>query len=597
MIYIFIFFLNLFISTSIFGEEIEIIELHNKVSDTILIDSAKKNSNIEENFLIDSTEDNSNQSGKLLSSNNLITIESKNENGVIAYPDFWERSNKDEIIFLLDNIVLTNSKILNNILIDSLLFNSLPPANLTQDEFNRHRVLTLIRLGQKNKAFKIISSFDDINNDDFYNLFKLNHYFSSYELNLACDFNDSIDKKKSLIDKNFLLKVDIFCSFIRDKIDEADFLISLLNDIEDQDEYFQKIYTNLKNENNQNIEIKNYKHDLKSLALYSAILRVGDMPLSNHFLDYDPSNLSMPIVLSDYSDFSIRLQAAHLAYRDEYLTSESLSALYQSVDFKYDELLDLSNAAKKIDNKPEMKMAYFYQKANIQILPITRIQTLIEFWNFADNENLKLLAYDVSRNLIDSIEPSSELAEYGLDIIKAHIYNDNFELAKKWILFVENYQSSEDSSFPDHIHAIKLLYDLKNTKIEEDFSNILFNDFFKENEVLLNKISKDRYKIEIILTISSIIGNSVDSKFTLNRSITDERQMPSRYILNKIKASALEDNLGEFILGLNLSIGNKKWNEIHPEHLKIILSSIKDLSIDSLFEDIIIEILEDSEII
>ena len=597
MIYIFIFFLNLFISTSIFGEEIEIIELHNKVSDTILIDSAKKNSNIEENFLIDSTEDNSNQSGKLLSSNNLITIESNNENGVIAYPDFWERSNKDEIIFLLDNIVLTNSKILNNILIDSLLFNSLPPANLTQDEFNRHRVLTLIRLGQKNKAFKIISSFDDINNDDFYNLFKLNYYFSSYELNLACDFNDSIDKKKSLIDKNFLLKVDIFCSFIRDKIDEADFLISLLNDIEDQDEYFQKIYTNLKNENNQNIEIKNYKHDLKSLALYSAILRVGDMPLSNHFLDYDPSNLSMPIVLSDYSDFSIRLQAAHLAYRDEYLTSESLSALYQSVDFKYDELLDLSNAAKKIDNKPEMKMAYFYQKANIQILPITRIQTLIEFWNFADNENLKLLAYDVSRNLIDSIEPSSELAEYGLDIIKAHIYNDNFELAKKWILFVENYQSSEDSSFPDHIHAIKLLYDLKNTKIEEDFSNILFNDFFKENEVLLNKISKDRYKIEIILTISSIIGNSVDSKFTLNRSITDERQMPSRYILNKIKASALEDNLGEFILGLNLSIGNKKWNEIHPEHLKIILSSIKDLSIDSLFEDIIIEILEDSEII
>ena len=597
MIYIFIFFLNLFISTSIFGEEIEIIELHNKVSDTILIDSAKKNSNIEENFLIDSTEDNSNQSGKLLSSNNLITIESNNENAVIAYPDFWERSNKDEIIFLLDNIVLTNSKILNNILIDSLLFNSLPPANLTQDEFNRHRVLTLIRLGQKNKAFKIISSFDDINNDDFYNLFKLNHYFSSYELNLACDLNDSIDKKKSLINKNFLLKVDIFCSFIRDKIDEADFLISLLNDIEDQDEYFQKIYTNLKNENNQNIEIKNYKHDLKSLALYSAILRVGDMPLSNHFLDYDPSNLSMPIVLSDYSDFSIRLQAAHLAYRDEYLTSESLSALYQSVDFKYDELLDLSNAAKKIDNKPEMKMAYFYQKANIQILPITRIQTLIEFWNFADNENLKLLSYDVSRNLIDSIEPSSELAEYGLDIIKAHIYNDNFELAKKWILFVENYQSSEDSSSPDHIHAIKLLYDLKNTKIEEDFSNILFNNFFKENEVLLNKISKDRYKIEIILTISSIIGNSVDSKFTLNRSITDERQMPSRYILNKIKASALEDNLGEFILGLNLSIGNKKWNEIHPEHLKIILSSIKDLSIDSLFEDIIIEILEDSEII
>ena len=99
MIYIFIFFLNFFITTSIFGEEVEIIELHNQVSDTILIDSVKNNADIEKNVLIDSTNNNSNESEELLSTDNLILDESNNEDEVTAYPDFWERSNKDEIIF------------------------------------------------------------------------------------------------------------------------------------------------------------------------------------------------------------------------------------------------------------------------------------------------------------------------------------------------------------------------------------------------------------------------------------------------------------------------------------------------------------------
>ena len=272
MIYIFIFIFNFFTMTSVFGEEIEIIELHNKVSDTILIDSVKKNSDVDiynqldENTSNESPSDNL-SSEELTSADNLIIDESAIEDDVTAYPDLWERSNKDEITFLLNNVILTNSKILNTILIDSLSFNSLAPENFTQDEFNKNRVSTLIALGQKDKAFKIINSLDSNVDNEFYNLFKLNYYFSSYELNLACEHNDSIDKNKSLIDKNFLLKVDIFCSFIKNKIDEADFLISLLDDAEDEDEYFRKIYANLKDDNYQNIEIGNYKHDLNTLSL------------------------------------------------------------------------------------------------------------------------------------------------------------------------------------------------------------------------------------------------------------------------------------------------------------------------------------------
>ena len=52
-----------------------------------------------------------------------------------------------------------------------------------------------------------------------------------------------------------LLKINIFCSLIQNKIEEADFLNSLLLDTNENDEYFQKIYFNLKNNLNELIDI------------------------------------------------------------------------------------------------------------------------------------------------------------------------------------------------------------------------------------------------------------------------------------------------------------------------------------------------------
>ena len=42
---------------------------------------------------------------------------------------------------------------------------------------------------------------------------------------------------------------------------------------------------------------------------------------------------------------------------------------------------------------------------------------------------------------------------------------------------------------------------------------------------------------------------------------------------------------------------NKTWNEIHPEHLRIVLTALKNIDIDQIFKNIILEILEESKII
>ena len=99
-------------------------------------------------------------------------------------------------------------------------------------------------------------------------------------------------------------------------------------------------------------------------------------------------------------------------------------------------------ATKYIENysgKPEMGMVLLFRSTESKILPITRIQSLTDFWKFAIVNNQEKLAYDLSKNLIESAEISNELSDYSILIARAHIFNQNFEEAEKWIYFAENY--------------------------------------------------------------------------------------------------------------------------------------------------------------
>ena len=203
-----------------------------------------------------------------------------------------------------------------------------------------------------------------------------------------------------------------------------------------------------------------------------------------------------------------------------------------------------------------------------------------------------MLAYDISRSLIDKIEPSIELSEYGIEIAKAHIYNNNFELADKWILFAKNYQS-EDENYLEKIQSTKLLLNLKKSTNENQFIKILLES---EGDLLL-EISEDTVKQEIFLTILSIINDDKDKFLGENKKLLDERAMPSRYLLNKIKKSFESSNYGELLLSISISMINKTWTDIHPEHLRIILIALQDVEIEHIFKNIVFEILEISEII
>ena len=103
--------------------------------------------------------------------------------------------------------------------------------------------------------------------------------------------------------------------------------------------------------------------------------------------------------------------------------------------------------------------------------------------NNGDKPDLDLLAYDISRNLISTIEPSPELSEYSLKIVKANIHNENFDLAEKWILFSETYNSNEND-YNEKLQSIKLLYDLKTSENDESFINTLLASLYNKESKL-----------------------------------------------------------------------------------------------------------------
>ena len=588
-------FFSITLAFSVFAEDIEIIELHNQTIEQILLNETSDNDDVNNDINDDVNNDINNE--ELTNSTSVTeeqdTIINSEENNpieaIIAFPDFWENADKDELLFLFDNLPVTNSLILNNTLINALTLNSLPPQGFEEDEFNHFKIVNLIKLGQRKKAINMIETLNEKTDFvDAFDLFKLNYYFSTYELSQACDFSNSFNRKESKINENYLLKVDIFCTFLQNKTEEADFLNSLLEEMNDQDDYFQKIFFNLKESNKSKEDFSLLNYDENSMSLYSAMIRVGEMPLNNKYLMHDPVNFSMPIVLSGSSDISLRLKAAHKAYQQGKFNADSLSALYQTVDFSYDELTNIE--LEKFHKNFEIGMSYLFQKANIQLLPITRVQSLVDFWSYAEKVNFGSLAYDISRSLIDKIEPSPELSEHGIEIAKAHIHNSNFELADKWILFAENYQS-EDENFEEKIQPIKLLYNLKKSTNDKQFINILLSSD------LLKQIHENTIKQEILLTIVSVISENNDKVLSGNRNLLDQRSVPSRYLLSKIKQSSKTSNYGELLLSINISMVDKSWTETHPEHLRIILTALRDIEIEHFFKDVILEILKASEII
>ena len=590
------FYLILFTVTSLVNAaDIQIIELNNKSIDQLILEDKAKKIKQESNLLNDDIDNwNVLQDENISDQDNLQdpsgNVESFSENQITELLGLWENVNKEEIIFLLDNISQIQSKKLKKELLDMLNINQKLPDNFSKDDFNKLMIDTLLMLGDRKKAYEIIKSMQiDLDNkyEIFYKKFLINYLLSSYQLSEACSLRNLIENANNKLNSNFYLKIDIFCLILKEKFDEANLLNSLLIESGEIDDYFQSLYEIIKNSDNEvTIDSKNINE--KNIFLYSAMHRIGNLPLTSKFLEIDPMNLSMPIILSSSTDISLRIKSAHYAFLNNLISEDSLAALYQTVDFSYEDLNNPSKFIDSIEGKVEIGMAYFYQLINIQLLPKTRLNSIIKFWEFAKKNDYEEIAFTLSLKNLDSIEPSNDLVNYGPNIAKAYIYNQDYEKAEKWILFSENLLMNDIDI--ENLNTTKLLLNLSNVKDGFKFNEVLLSNF---EDIKQNKLNNN----ELFYLIFMSLGEFEKNDFELFRKINDKRSMPSLYILDMIRDSVKNDNQIQLLLSILVGMDGKSWNELHPEHFRLILMSLKEYKNGSIYNDILFEILNLNNII
>ena len=596
-----LYFIISFFITSVFASEITIIELHNKSIDQVLIENFENENNQQAKQEI-ITEDIKSEKDSVNLEEKLKIIDeidaTLDANKVEELKNIWQEIDKDEILYLVNNINKIHSSVLKNEIISTLSSTKIVPNGFTQEDFNRFLINSLLKLGDRKKAYEIIQSIDSSSNninDSYYKQFTLNYLLSTYNLSEACNYRESIKDLDLNSETNFFLKIDIFCLILEEKYDQANLLNSLLIETETiQDDYFQFLLSKLINYENESENVL-FSKNSRDIFLYSAMHRIANLPLNKDFFNTDPINLSMPIILSFTTDINLRLKAAHFAFLENLINIDSLAALYQTVDFTYDQLNNPTEVLKNLNGNVEIGMAYFYQLINVQLLPITRLEAIIQFWEFAEENNLEIIAYKISKKNLNTIEPSSEISMYGPSIAKAYIMSKDYENANKWLLFAEN--AVNDKLSISKLNSSKLLLNLYTVKEEENLTNILYENLKFMSTNLVDNNEENSNKIEVLNLIFSILNNENENPFKIQKKIQESKEMPALYLLESIRNASKKNNQIRLLFNIILSIDGKKWTDIHPEHLRIILLNLQNYKDGTTINSILLEVLEDNKII
>tara|TARA_B100000989_G_scaffold269143_1_gene224358 strand:- start:1226 stop:2998 length:1773 start_codon:yes stop_codon:yes gene_type:complete len=574
-----------------FANEIEVIELHeNKSLDQMVLDQTN-NDNVNEtlntnNFSSDVT----NSSDE----NDIFINEDENVNvtNIEINKSFFEEFEPEQVNHILENIKNIKSKSLQNE-INKSLFN----LNLDYDKPNDRDIFFFVvnyfyNIGDISKSYSLIKSinFDNDKNKNFYNILEINYLLSTSQLEDACSLIKQINFEINM-QNNFNDKIEIFCLILQDQRSEAKLLNSILLETENKiDQNFQILFSILLNEKNietynQDLYFKKYNTDL--IFLYSAMARIAEVPLNEEFLKIDPLNLSIPIILNKSTPIELRMKAAHKSFINGLISIESLAALYQSVDFNSNELNNPKETTTKLSSNIELIMAYHYQFINIQIFPSERIDAVINFWNFAKQNNLENIAYSISKTIIDSIEIKPEYLNYAPQIAKSYINNKNINKAIEWISLYENTYGLDDRS-----SLVNMLIDLNSSNEVSGILDAISVNY--ENLIKFSNINND----ELFFVLFSILNKETNQKIKEDfEKIFDNRLTTSLFISENIQNAIKNTNQNKFLIYSIISINNLKWNEIHPSHLKLLLKGFLEYKNGYLLKEIILEIFEDYQII
>ena len=577
----FLIFSNFVFANEVDNDQVEVINLYESKSlDQMVLDNLNEEEEIEE-----IAEDSNNTDEAV---NNEIDVKQIE----IVEDNFISQVAIKDLNIYLDNLKKINSKTLQIELIEVLQNFKFNFEKEKDREVFFSVVNYLKSIGQINNSYELINTYDfsDDKNLNFYTSIKLNYLLSTFQLNEACNFKEELSSKIKL-DFFFLEKLDIFCLILNNNQSEASLLNSILIESENNlDDYYQYLFSLISNSSDtidKNNEVKNYQINKELVFLYGAMTRISELPFSHEFYELDKKNLAIPIILNQASPIDLRIKAANESFLEGLINVDSLAALYMSADFNSDQLNNPKETIDSFSDNNELSMAFLYQLVNIQIFPNDRLNILVQFWDFAKKNNLEEIAYKLSNNMLSSIDVTSENVIHGPQIASAYIFNKNFEYAVDWIELYENTKQVDSKS----IYA-RILLDL--------YSSTDLDSFINSINLTLNNYNynEENQDEELLYVLNDVMNLEINSNTIINfNKIFDERSMPSIFLLNEINKSILNNDVQRYLFYSLISLNDKEWDQIHPEHLKLILNGFFKYKDGILFRNIILEVFKNYKFI
>ena len=110
--------------------------------------------------------------------------------------------------------------------------------------------------------------------------------------------------------------------------------------------------------------------------------------------------------------------------------------------------------------------------------------------------------------------------------------------------------------------------------------------------------NQDNLNAELLYVLKAVMSLDINSNTNINlEKIVDDRLMPSIFLINEINNSILNSDEEKFLFYSLISLNDRSWNKIHPEHLKIILNGYLKYKDGLLFRNIILEVLKNYKFI
>ena len=481
--------------------------------------------------------------------------------------DMWSNSNGEDLIKILKRLEkIEFSKDTNELIKISLLTNSyIPSKNISEAEFINFKLNYLL----KNNNLDLIKSYLIKNPNSPNNSKLIKYYVESYlsdsDLENACKIFDDVN----IIDDDYLIKFKIYCLINRGNREEAQLLFDLVKESNFNDVFFENKFNILMGYSEVSKDEISEKNILEFHLSHRTILDFKYKPTkktSQIIWKYlSSSNLFENINEIDLENHDEILLIEQAVHEGNYKENDLLE-LYKRFKFNINQLINVQESYKLLP--PSEGRALIYQRLLLSNDTNQILNLSSKLKNSFEEQNLNNAFTIELKNILQKIDKEQVPSNY-TNFYMVNLKNEK-DLNKK--IKINN----------KVIHQSKLLNyfkeDYELAKIEKDTNDIIKK--IKKNKNYFVSI-KDLMILESLTSDGVKILKKYENLFEFNQS-----DIPT-----DIQLLINNNEVGFVLLRIAEIIGEDELNDLGPETIYFIISTLNQLNIDPLRNNILLKVL------